>query len=103
MNDLPWLTILIAVPLIAGALCLFVRAEASRWIALIATLAALNILPHGTACSAVEMHATMSPSVMHALASLKPTRSRMRLTISSPICLTKPSASSTSFIATGFL
>ena len=32
------LTILIAIPLVAGALCLFVRAEGARWIALIATL-----------------------------------------------------------------
>ena len=32
------LTLLIAVPLIAGLLCLFVRAEAARWIALVATL-----------------------------------------------------------------
>ncbi len=38
MNGLPLLTILIAIPLIAGALCLFVRAEAARWIALVATL-----------------------------------------------------------------
>jgi len=34
---LPILTILIAVPLIAGALCLFVNANGARWIALIAT------------------------------------------------------------------
>ncbi len=32
------LSILIALPLIAGVLCLFVRAEGARWIALIATL-----------------------------------------------------------------
>ena len=38
MTDLPLLTILIAVPLIAGMLCLFVSANAARWIALIATL-----------------------------------------------------------------
>ena len=38
MTNLPLLTFLIAVPLIAGALCLFVRAESARWIALIATL-----------------------------------------------------------------
>ena len=38
MSGLPVLTLLIAVPLIAGLLCLFVRAEAARWIALIGTL-----------------------------------------------------------------
>jgi NADH-quinone oxidoreductase subunit M len=38
VTGLPLLTILIAIPLIAGALCLFVRAEAARWIALVATL-----------------------------------------------------------------
>lgn len=38
MTDLPLLTILIAVPLIAGMLCLFVSANAARWVALIATL-----------------------------------------------------------------
>ena len=41
--DLPILTILIAVPLVAGALCLFVGASAARWIALVATLADLAI------------------------------------------------------------
>ncbi len=39
--DLPILTILIALPLLAGALCLFVSAAAARWIALMATLAGL--------------------------------------------------------------
>jgi NADH-quinone oxidoreductase subunit M len=38
VNGVPWLTILIAVPLVAGLLCLFVKAEAARWIALVATL-----------------------------------------------------------------
>jgi NADH-quinone oxidoreductase subunit M len=38
MNGLPLLTILIAIPLIAGLLCLFVKAEGARWIALVATL-----------------------------------------------------------------
>jgi len=38
VTGLPLLTILIAIPLIAGALCLFVRAEGARWIALVATL-----------------------------------------------------------------
>ena len=38
VTDLPLLTILIAVPLIAGMLCLFVNANAARWVALIATL-----------------------------------------------------------------
>ncbi|MCL6682388.1 NADH-quinone oxidoreductase subunit M [Sphingomonas alba] len=43
MMGLPILTILIAVPLIAGALCLFVNASSARWIALIATLIDLAI------------------------------------------------------------
>jgi len=38
MTGLPLLSILIAIPLVAGVLCLFVRAEAARWIALLATL-----------------------------------------------------------------
>jgi NADH-quinone oxidoreductase subunit M len=38
VNGLPLLTILIAIPLVAGAMCLFVRAEGARWIGLIATL-----------------------------------------------------------------
>jgi NADH-quinone oxidoreductase subunit M len=38
VTDLPLLTILIAVPLVAGMLCLFVNANAARWIALVATL-----------------------------------------------------------------
>src|SRR5215210_856844 len=38
MTDLPLLTLLIALPLIAGLLCLFVGANAARWIALGATL-----------------------------------------------------------------
>jgi len=41
--DLPVLTILIGVPLLAGALCLFVGAQAARWIALIATLVDLAV------------------------------------------------------------
>ena len=41
--DLPILTLLIAVPLIAGGLCLFVKADAARWIALVATLIDLAI------------------------------------------------------------
>jgi len=43
MMDLPLLSILIALPLAAGILCLFVSAQAARWIALIATLACLEI------------------------------------------------------------
>ncbi|HVM38548.1 MAG TPA: NADH-quinone oxidoreductase subunit M [Sphingomicrobium sp.] len=43
MTDLPWLSILIAVPLVAGIACLFVNASAARWIALVATLADLAI------------------------------------------------------------
>jgi NADH-quinone oxidoreductase subunit M len=40
---LPLLSLLIALPLVAGILCLFVSANAARWIALIATLACLEI------------------------------------------------------------
>ena len=43
MSGLPLLTILIALPLAAALLCLFVKANAARWIALIATLADLAI------------------------------------------------------------
>jgi NADH-quinone oxidoreductase subunit M len=38
VNELPLLSLLIIVPLVAGALCLFVKAEGARWIALIGTL-----------------------------------------------------------------
>jgi NADH-quinone oxidoreductase subunit M len=38
VNSLPLLTILVAIPLIAGGLCLFVKPQAARWIALVATL-----------------------------------------------------------------
>ena len=38
MTGLPLLTILIAIPLVAGLLCLFVRPQSARWIALVATL-----------------------------------------------------------------
>ena len=38
MTNLPLLTLLVAIPLIAGGFCLFVNANAARWIALIATL-----------------------------------------------------------------
>src|SRR6476619_2408900 len=38
MSGLPWLSLLIAVPLLAGVLCLFAKAEGARWIALIGTL-----------------------------------------------------------------
>ncbi len=43
MSDLPVLSILIALPLFAGILCLFVSANVARWIALITTLAAFAI------------------------------------------------------------
>ena len=43
MTDLPLLTILIAIPLLAGILALFAGAAAARWIALIATLADLAL------------------------------------------------------------
>ncbi|HKC03272.1 MAG TPA: NADH-quinone oxidoreductase subunit M [Sphingomicrobium sp.] len=43
MTPLPLLSILIALPLVAALLCLFVKANAARWIALIATLADLAL------------------------------------------------------------
>ncbi len=43
MTELPWLTLLIAIPLIAGVICLFVNAHGARWTALIATLIDLAI------------------------------------------------------------
>jgi len=43
VSTIPILTILIAVPLVAGALCLLVRAEGARWIALVATLVDLAL------------------------------------------------------------
>jgi NADH-quinone oxidoreductase subunit M len=43
VNGLPVLSVLIAVPLLAGMACLFVRANGARWIALIATLIDLAI------------------------------------------------------------
>ena len=38
MTTLPLLTILIAIPLLAGAIVLFLRPEGARWVALVATL-----------------------------------------------------------------
>jgi len=43
MNGLPVLSILIALPLIAGVVCLFVSANAARWLALVTTLVAFAI------------------------------------------------------------
>ncbi|HEU4705328.1 MAG TPA: NADH-quinone oxidoreductase subunit M [Sphingomicrobium sp.] len=43
MSDLPLLSILVGLPLVAGMACLFVGANAARWIALVTTLAALAI------------------------------------------------------------
>jgi len=43
VTDLPLLTILIGIPLVAAALCLFVNANGARWIALGATLADLAL------------------------------------------------------------
>ena len=43
MSGLPLLSLLIALPLAAGVLCLLVGARAARWIALIATLSVLEI------------------------------------------------------------
>ena len=38
MNSLPLLSILIGLPLMAGGICLFLNANAARWLALVATL-----------------------------------------------------------------
>ena len=62
MTGLPLLTILIAVPLIAGGVALFLNASGARWIALIATLIDLalgtylwlNFDPHGAQWQFVE-------------------------------------------------
>src|SRR5687767_6255135 len=43
MNDLPVLSILVGLPLVAGMACLFVGANAARWIALVTTLVELAI------------------------------------------------------------
>ena len=43
MTDLPLLTLLVALPLVGGLICLFVGAKAARWIALLTTLACLEI------------------------------------------------------------
>ncbi len=43
MTSLPWLTILIAVPLIAGAIALFLSDNGARWLALIATIVDLDL------------------------------------------------------------
>ncbi|HUE78106.1 MAG TPA: NADH-quinone oxidoreductase subunit M [Sphingomicrobium sp.] len=43
MSEFPILTILIAIPLVAGMVCLFVGASAARWIALAATLVDLAL------------------------------------------------------------
>jgi len=43
VSGLPLLSILIALPLVAGIACLFVGANAARWTALVTTLAALAI------------------------------------------------------------
>jgi len=54
VTDLPWLSILIALPLAAGVLCLFVGANTARWIALLATLACLEI--------AIDLWVTFDPA-----------------------------------------
>jgi NADH-quinone oxidoreductase subunit M len=64
VTGLPWLTILIALPFVAGVLCLFVRAEGARWIALVATLLELALTiflwagydPAGARWQFVEQH-----------------------------------------------
>jgi NADH-quinone oxidoreductase subunit M len=43
VSGLPLLSILIALPLVAAMLCLFVKANPARWIALVATLAELAL------------------------------------------------------------
>jgi NADH-quinone oxidoreductase subunit M len=43
VNSLPLLTLLVAIPLIAGGLCLFAKPQGARWIALVATLIDLAI------------------------------------------------------------
>ena len=43
MSGLPVLTILVAIPLLAAAACLLVKAEPARWIALVATLVELAL------------------------------------------------------------
>jgi len=43
MTDLPLLSLLVAIPLVGGLVCLFVGAKAARWIALLTTLACLEI------------------------------------------------------------
>jgi NADH-quinone oxidoreductase subunit M len=43
VTGLPLLTILIGLPLLTGALCLFVKANAARWIALVATMLELAL------------------------------------------------------------
>ncbi|HET7816068.1 MAG TPA: NADH-quinone oxidoreductase subunit M [Sphingomicrobium sp.] len=43
MTDLPVLTLLIAIPMVAAVLCLFVNAGGARWLALAATLADLAL------------------------------------------------------------
>ncbi|MEO7634947.1 MAG: NADH-quinone oxidoreductase subunit M [Sphingomicrobium sp.] len=43
MTGLPLLSLLIALPLVAALICLFVSAKAARWVALLATLACLEI------------------------------------------------------------
>jgi NADH-quinone oxidoreductase subunit M len=43
VNGVPVLSILIALPLIAGIVCLFVSAQSARWIALVSTLVAFAI------------------------------------------------------------
>ena len=64
MTGLPLLTILIALPFVAGVLCLLVKAEPARWIALIATLLELVLSiwlwtgydPSGARWQFVEYH-----------------------------------------------
>ena len=43
MTGLPLLTILIAIPMVAALLCLFVKAKGARWAALLGTLLTLAL------------------------------------------------------------
>ena len=43
VSGLPLLSLLIVIPLLAGALCLFVKAEGARWVALVASFLDLAI------------------------------------------------------------
>ena len=66
MQGFPILTILIALPLLAALACLFVRAEAARWIALIATVVEL-VLGILLCCGCVVLMMFMGAAIAAAL------------------------------------